>query len=163
MGLKFNLEKALWWGGVFERLVKSVKRSLKKTISGARLTYEELLTVIVEVEMILNCRPWSYISSEDSEELLTPSYLFCSHGIRCLPDKRSSEAEDSDTDVQPQDLDERMRYLSNITNHFWKRWRNEYLLELRNLHCNATQNSSNRAAPIRNLVIIHDEDQPSGK
>ena len=52
----FNLEKAPWWGGVFERLVKSVKRCLKKTISGARLTYEELLTVIIEVEMILNCR-----------------------------------------------------------------------------------------------------------
>lgn len=57
MGLKSNLEKALWWGGVFERLVKSVKRSLKKTISGARLIYEELLTVIVEVEMIPNYRP----------------------------------------------------------------------------------------------------------
>ncbi|XP_022792234.1 uncharacterized protein LOC111331393 [Stylophora pistillata] len=40
----FNLEKAPWWGGVFERLVKSVKRCLKKTISGARLTYEELST-----------------------------------------------------------------------------------------------------------------------
>ena len=36
--------------------MKSVKRCLKKTISGARLTYEELLTVIIEVEMILNCR-----------------------------------------------------------------------------------------------------------
>ena len=55
----FNLEKAPWWGGVFERLVKSVKRCLKKTISGARLTYEELLAVIIEVEMILNCRPLS--------------------------------------------------------------------------------------------------------
>ena len=55
----FNLEKAPWWGGVFERLVKSVKRCLKKTIRGARLTYEELLTVISEVEMILNCRPLS--------------------------------------------------------------------------------------------------------
>ena len=61
----FNLEKAPYWGGVFERLVKSVKRCLKKTISGARLTYEELLTVISEVEMILNCRPLSYVSSED--------------------------------------------------------------------------------------------------
>lgn len=57
MKLTFNLEKAPWWGGVFDRLVKSVKRCLKKTISGARLTYEELLTVIIEVEVILNCRP----------------------------------------------------------------------------------------------------------
>ena len=47
----FNLEKAPWWGGIFERHVKSVKRCLKKTISGDILTYEELLTVVIEVEM----------------------------------------------------------------------------------------------------------------
>ena len=61
----FNLEKAPWWGGIFERLVRSVKRCLKKTIGGAILTYEELQTVVVEVESILNCRPFSYVSSED--------------------------------------------------------------------------------------------------
>ena len=100
----FNLEKAPWWGGVFERLVKSVKRCLKKTISGARLTYEELLTVIIKVEMILNCRPLSYVSSEDSDEPLMPSHLLCGDQIMSLPDNRSSEAEDSYTDIQPQDL-----------------------------------------------------------
>ena len=104
-------------GGVFERLVKSVKRCLKKTISGARLIYEELLTVIIEVEMILNCRPLSYVSSEDYEEPLTPSHLLCGHRIMSLPDNGSSEAEDSDTDVQPQDLDRRMRHLCNVMNH----------------------------------------------
>ena len=33
-----NLEKASWWGGLFERMVRSMKRCLKKTIGGARLT-----------------------------------------------------------------------------------------------------------------------------
>ena len=88
----FSLEKAPWWGGIFERLVKSVKRCVKNTISGDTLIYEELLTVIIEVEMILNCRPLSYISSEDSEEPLTPSHLLCGHQIMSLPDSRSSEA-----------------------------------------------------------------------
>jgi hypothetical protein len=63
----FNLEKALWWGGFFERLVKSTKRCLKKTLETAKLTYEELLTATVEVEMILISRPLSYISTEDFE------------------------------------------------------------------------------------------------
>ena len=81
--------------------------------------------MIIEVEMILNCRPLSYVSSEDYEEPLTPSHLLCGHRIMSLPDNRSSEAEDSDTDVQPQDLDRRMRHLSNVMNHFWKRWRKD--------------------------------------
>ena len=66
----FNLVRAPWWGGIFERLARSVKRCLKKTIGGATLTSEELLTVVVEVKMILNCRPLSYVSGEDAEEPL---------------------------------------------------------------------------------------------
>ena len=121
------------------------------------------MAVIIEVEMILNCRPLSYVSSEDYEEPLTPSHLLCGHRIMSLQDNRSSEAEDSDTDVQPQDLDRRMRHLSNVMNHFWKRWRKEYLLELRNSHRNVTQHSSNRVVSIGDVVIVHDEDQPRGK
>lgn len=67
----FNLVRAPWWSGIFERLARSVKRCLKKTIGGATLTSEELLTVVVEVKMILNCRPLSYVSGEDAEEPLT--------------------------------------------------------------------------------------------
>ena len=38
-----NHEKAKSWGGIFERLVRSVNKWLKKTIGDATLTYEELL------------------------------------------------------------------------------------------------------------------------
>ncbi|KAL5490750.1 hypothetical protein EMCRGX_G015929, partial [Ephydatia muelleri] len=75
----FNLEKAPWWGGFFERLVKSTKRCLKKTIGTTKLSYEELHTVLVEVEAILNSRPLTYVSSEDLEEPLTPSHLLTGH------------------------------------------------------------------------------------
>ena len=32
---KFNMDKAPWWGGVFERLIHSVKRCLRKIIGRA--------------------------------------------------------------------------------------------------------------------------------
>ena len=80
-----------------------------------------------------------------------------------LPDNKSSEAEDSDTNIQPQDLDRRTRHLSNVMNHFQKKWRNEYLLKLRNSHCKTTQHSSNRIVFIGDVVIVHNEDQPRGK
>ena len=56
-------------------MIKSMKRCLKKTIGGARLNYDELFTVVSEVEMILNSQPLSYISSQDMQEPLTPSHL----------------------------------------------------------------------------------------
>ena len=60
---RFNIERAPWWGGVFERMIQSTKRCIRKTIGKARLTYDELITVLAEVEMILNSRPLSYIKT----------------------------------------------------------------------------------------------------
>lgn len=43
MEWRFNLERAPWWGGFFERMVRCVKRCLKKVLGNARLTFDELL------------------------------------------------------------------------------------------------------------------------
>ena len=85
----FNLEKAPWWGGMFERMIQSMKRCLHKTIGSARLMYDELLTAVTEVEMILNSRPLSYLSSDDVEEPLTPSHLLIGCRVLTLPEPTS--------------------------------------------------------------------------
>ena len=81
----FNLEKPPWWGGIFERLIKSAKRCLRKTLVRASLTYDELI-LVVETEAVLNSRPLSYISSDDLEEPLTPSHMLISYRVLSLPD-----------------------------------------------------------------------------
>jgi len=55
----FNLPKSPWWGGLFERLIRSAKR-LCKIVGRARLTLDELLTAVVEVEAVLNACPLTY-------------------------------------------------------------------------------------------------------
>ena len=56
LGVKwvFNLPKAPWWGGVFERLIQSTKRCLRKIIGQVSFLYDELLTAVIEVESVLN-------------------------------------------------------------------------------------------------------------
>ena len=62
----FIVERAPWHGGFWERMVCCVKRCLKKSIGRMSLTFEELRTILVEVEATLNNRPLTYMY--DNEE-----------------------------------------------------------------------------------------------
>ena len=67
-------------------MTRCVKRCLKKTIRNAKLTYEELLTVVVDIECVLNSRPLTFVQSEDMEEPLTLSHLMLGRRILSIPD-----------------------------------------------------------------------------
>ena len=57
----FNIECASWWGGVFERMVRSTKCCLRKMVGQANFTQDELLTAVVDIEAVINSRPLSYV------------------------------------------------------------------------------------------------------
>ena len=158
----FNLEKAPWWGGFFERLVKSTKRCLKKIIGTTRLSYEELQTVLVEVEAILNSRPLTYVTSEDLEEPLTPSHLLTGRRLISLPDPQDSEDDpDYHASHTPEVLTRRMKHLTVMLDHFWKRWKWEYLVELREMHRYAQKPTTpHEPVSVGDVVLVYDEDHP---
>ena len=47
---KFNLSRAPWWGGKFERIIGLVKTAMGKTIGSAYLTFDELKAVFLDVK-----------------------------------------------------------------------------------------------------------------
>ena len=164
MEWSFNLEKAPWWGGLFERLIRSVKRCLRKTVGQAKFSYDEMHTAIVEIEGIINSRPLSYLNSDDTEEPLTPSHLLVGHRLLSLPDNLSwFEHEDEDFEVTSDSLQRRAKHLNNALNHFWRRWSKEYLLELRNSH-RQQPIAKQRSPPVEvgEIVVVHDQDHPRG-
>ena len=115
---RFNVEAAPWWGGFFERMVKSVKLSLKKCLRNARLNFVELSTTLIETEAVLNSRPLTYVYDE-MEEPLTPSHLIIGRRILSMP-SRSTSNEVGRNDVTT--LTRRARFLQRILDHFWNRW-----------------------------------------
>ena len=112
---KFNLEKAPWWGSVFERMVKSTKHCLRKMVGQTKLSLVELHITIVEIELIINSGPLSYLTSSDLEEPLTPSHL---NGCRVLnlPDnfRYVVDPDDEDFTIDSSQLDGKIKHLSNI-------------------------------------------------
>ncbi|KAL5488551.1 hypothetical protein EMCRGX_G017505, partial [Ephydatia muelleri] len=122
----FNVAKAPWWGGFYERLVGSVKRCLKK-------------------------------------EPLTPAHLLTGYRLLGLPDPHSVLEQDADFVVSGDrsSITTRMEYTRRLLRHFWKRWRSEYLISLRDTHkyTNITGNGK-RYAAMGDIVLVHDENHP---
>lgn len=159
----FNLEKAPWWGGIFERMIKSAKRCLKKSIGKACLSYDELLTLVTEVEAVLNSRPLSYISMDDLEEPLTPSHLVVGFRVLSLPDPNLYADDDPDYNETADDLSRRMKHYIETSKKFWKRWKQEYLLELRELHRNCQVSKGIKDTVKEGQVVtVYDEGHPRG-
>ena len=128
---KFIVEKAPWWGGFWERLVQSVKRSLRKSIGRSHLTYEQLHTLIVEVEAIVNSRPLTYIA-DDQDGItgsLSPSHLINGRRITSMPNSEHFEVVST-----YQSLTNKLKHHRHLLNQFTNQWRRDYLLNLRENH-----------------------------
>ena len=72
---KFILPASPWWGGFYERLVRSFKLPLRKILGKSLLTYEEIETILCEIECVINSRPLIYVSEDDLQNALTPFHL----------------------------------------------------------------------------------------
>ena len=125
------LSKAPWHGGIYERLIKSVKHCLKKVLRSSKVTLDELHTLVVEVEGTLNNRPLTYLSAEEFDKALTPSHLICGLRLEQLPDLK---VPDGNEELNPNALNKRQKYLSSLLRHWWDRWKHEYLVNLRESH-----------------------------
>lgn len=119
---KFIPPTAAWWGGWWERLIRSTKNLLVRILGQASVNYEELLTIICDVEAVINCRPLTYISN-DSEDLspLTPAMF--------LQDIKEYGTADLDF-IDKSKLLVRQRFCQELREQFRIRFRKEYLGQL---------------------------------
>lgn len=70
---KLIIEKAAWWGGFWERLINPVKNASRKTLKRNSLTFEELRTVLTEVEATVHSRPQSHSVDDLNNDIFTPA------------------------------------------------------------------------------------------
>ncbi|XP_062713284.1 uncharacterized protein LOC134290229 [Aedes albopictus] len=117
----FNPPSAPHMGGVWERLVRSVKAALTVLNDGRTITDEVLLTTIAEAEDLINSRPLTYVGLEPGAEgALTPNHFV--RGVGAISEERSvpptSEAEA---------LRDRYKRSQRLADKLWARWVSEYL------------------------------------
>ena len=151
---QFNLSRAPWWGGQFERLIGLVKSSLNKTIGNGMLSWKELCEVILDVEIAVNSRPISYVEEDVEQPLLTPnSFLF--QRSNQMPELEAHHLKDVD-------LRKRARHLRKCKQALWSRWSNEYMRGLRERH---KMKHDGKLAHLTKgeVVIVKDDDRNRAK
>jgi len=149
----FNPPYASHMGGVWERLVRSTKRALKSVIREQLLNDEALLTLVAEVEKILNDRPITQVSSDQRDpEPLSPNKLLIMRPNASFPPGLFDKH-----DVYCKRWWRQVQYLANV---FWRRWVREYLptLQVRQKWYNLQRNVS-----VNDLVLVCDEQLSRGK
>lgn len=124
-GIKFRHSPAYspHFGGLYESAVKSAKFHMKRVIGNTHLTYEELSTLFIQIEAILNSRPITPLSSDPNDlSPLTPGHFLVGRPLTSLPSPDLQE-------VNPNRL-HRFARIEQARQHFWSRWSREYICEL---------------------------------
>lgn len=155
---RFIAERAAWWGGFWERLVRSVKIILRKVLGKAKLHFEELCTMLTEAEAIINSRPLTYVSNDvDQPEPLTPAHFLVGQRLTCLPPK-SFPAEINHPTANKEEMTKRWRYRQRLVTNFWNRWQKEYLLDLKSARrCDTPQPTSLK---VGDVALIGEDNAP---
>jgi len=139
------------FGGLWEAAVKSFKSHLYKSLGNATLTYEELNTLLVRIEAILNSRPLTALSSDPSDmSALTPGHFLIGESLLALPER-------DETTTSSNNLS-RWKRVSQMAQHFWSRWSRDYLSQLQER--NKWSNSTGPRCEIGSIVLIRDDNLP---
>ena len=111
--------------------MKSSKTHLKKVMGSVKLTFEELTTILIQIEGCLNSRPLVPLPSDDDRvEALTSGHFLIGRPLEALPDPESS--------YRSLNLLRRWDLCQALTRHFRKRGSTEYLSTLKKFakwHC----------------------------
>lgn len=134
------------FGALWEGNIKSMKTHLYRVIGNQLLTYEELQTVLIQIECILNSRPLCVLSSDPHPEVLTPAHFLMSTPLQYLPAADMSE--------QRVNLLERKKLLDSMVQSFWKKWRLEFLHTLQVRQKWATPDKS---VELGTVVLVEQE------
>uniref|UniRef100_A0A1I7VRB7 Integrase catalytic domain-containing protein n=3 Tax=Loa loa TaxID=7209 RepID=A0A1I7VRB7_LOALO len=126
------IPKAPWGGGVYERIIGLTKQALRRAIGRKLLKEGEFITLIVEIEALLNTRPLTYVGFDDYRVIRPIDFISPTSSLG-MP----IVSEDEEDEYVPHPIktkDKLVEYWNNTLKTldvFWKIWTDEYLTNLR--------------------------------
>lgn len=116
----FNPPAGSHYGGVWERIIRMIRKVLSSVLRQQSLDDEGFQTVLCEAEAMLNDQPITKLSEDPNDlEALTPNHLLLMKGKPILPPGLFEK-----TDLYAKRRWKQVQYIADL---FWKRWIHEYL------------------------------------
>ncbi|RYE22780.1 MAG: hypothetical protein EOP45_07755 [Sphingobacteriaceae bacterium] len=137
-------------GGLHEAAVKSTKHHLRRVIGAQQLTYEELATLLTQVEACLNSRPILALTEDANDSLaLTPGHFLIGEPL-VGPIMKDYSCTKSNSLT-------RFKLMNKMAQEFWSRWSEEYVSSL------MRRNKWHQSQPnlkVNDIVLIVSEALP---
>lgn len=142
------------FGGLWEAGVKSTKHHLRRILGDQTPTYEELTTLLCQIEACLNSRPLCPASEDPSDlNALTPGHFLVGEPLTNILEHEEPE----ETIAHPRT---RWRLISAMRDHFWRRWSREYLHQLQQA---GKWTGARPNFQVGDLVLLKDELSPPAR
>ncbi|KAL7306684.1 hypothetical protein TKK_0001357 [Trichogramma kaykai] len=142
--------RAPHFGGIWEAGVRSVKHHLRRVIKDSTLTFEELSTMLCQIEACLNSRPLYQLSSSATDPTpITPGHILIGGPLLAVPEPGLE-----DVKLTPS---ARWNLLTQMRDQFWHRWRFEYLHTLQQHNKWRVQHDD---LHVGSMVLISEDNSP---
>ncbi|GFU93068.1 uncharacterized protein TNCV_2900531 [Trichonephila clavipes] len=154
-GISWNFmpPRAPNFGGLWEAGVKSFKFYLKRAVGNLKMTLEEFLTIITQIEGILNSRPITPLSEDiDDLEVLTPGHFLIGRPITSISEPNLLDKTENTLS--------RWQKLTKIVQHIWTKWSCDYL---NNLQQRNKWQFHKDNVKLNTMVLIKDDNLPVNK
>lgn len=150
---KFIPPRSPNFGGLWEAAIKSFKYHFFRIVRGANLNYEEFLTVIVQVEGILNSRPLCPLSAnEDDFSVLTPAHFLINRSLNSI--------NEPDLTNLRENILKKWQKVTKLVQLIWKKWHRKYLSELQQ---RSKWRFEKDNVNVGDLVLLVEENLPTYK
>ncbi len=147
---QFNPPAGSHFGGVWERLIRTVRRAMNSVVKQQVLDDEGLHTLMCEIESTINSRPITRNSDQPCDlEPLTPNHLLQLKRKPNLPPGVFTKTDNY--------CKRRWRQVQYLANLFWQRWLVEYLPLLQERQ---KWHDTRRNLRIGDVVLVVDSNAP---
>ncbi len=169
---EFIPEYAPWFGGFYERMIGLVKSCIRKSLPIKKiLSYEQFITLITEIESVLNSRPLESNPSDDNSHIS----VITLRDFLSLNPRVNTPVLDSEFPNFPESFSKQVSVSSILQmwkqgmyylEIFWKHWYAGYLSSLRNRHMHdkfkQSRSTTTRVPIVGEIVMLEDKSSIRG-